>query len=315
MPVRQGEVIGGEVQSLARRDLFDAEKPLRYRKGSVSEGPVSPVIVYRSLLFVPGSRPDRFGKACAAGADGVIIDLEDAVPTAGKDKAREDVLAWLAEEKAAPAGLRINSPRTSAGCADLVALAASKVTGKLDFLVVPKAETSVDLEIVAEALGRPIPLIAVIESGRALSNAFAIAEKASGGVMFGGVDFSASLGADVSDWDAMLTARGTIAAACGAAGVAAYDVPFLDTADTDGLTVSTRRAKAMGFAGRACIHPDQVAPVNAVYSPTREEVSDARAIIAAMKAAGGGVVLHKGKMIDRPVVLAAERILARVRPD
>jgi citrate lyase beta subunit len=273
------------------------------------------VIVYRSLLFVPGSRPDRFGKACAAGADGVIIDLEDAVPPAAKRQARDDTLAWLSRPQGAGVGIRINSPRTAAGCADIAALAASDSTGHISFLVVPKAETGVDLEVVAEALGRPMPLVAVIESGRALSNAHAIAEKASGGMMFGGVDFSASLGADVSDWDAMLTARGIIAAACGAAGVAAYDVPFLDTADTDGLSASTRKAKAMGFAGRACIHPDQVAAVNAVFKPTGEEIAEARAIISAMEAAGGGVVLHKGKMIDRPVVLAAERILAHARTD
>ena len=111
----------------------------------------------------------------------------------------------------------------------------------------------------------------------------------------------------------MLTARGTIAAACAAAGVPAYDVPYLATADTDGLTASTRRAKAMGFSGRACIHPGQVEAVNAAYTPTAEEIADARAVLAAMEAAGGGVALHKGKMIDRPVILAAERLLASVR--
>ena len=124
---------------------------------------------------------------------------------------------------------------------------------------------------------------------------------------------SASLGADLSDWDAMLTARGTIAAACGAAGIPAYDVPYLDTSDTDGLAASTRKAKAMGFSGRACIHPDQVTTVNTAYSPSEAEIAAARAILAAMEAAGGGVALHKGKMIDRPVILAAERLLASVR--
>lgn len=268
--------------------------------------------MHRSLLFVPGTRPDRFGKAVAAGADAVIIDLEDAVLPADKAAARGETLAWLGAWRGRHLGLRINSPRTAFGCADLSALAASGATGRADFLVVPKAETGVDLEIVGEALGRKIPLIAVIESGRALSNAHEIAAKATGGVVFGGVDFSANLGADLSDWDAMLTARATIAAACGAAGVPAYDVPFLDTADTDGLAVSTRRAKAMGFSGRACIHPDQILPVNAVFTPTEAEIAEARAIIAAMEA-GGGVSLHKGKMIDRPVILAAERLLARVR--
>lgn len=271
------------------------------------------MIVYRSLLFVPGARSDRFGKAVAAGADAVIIDLEDAVLPADKDRARSESLTWLGAWRGRHLGLRINSPRTASGCADLAALAGSSAAARADFIIVPKADTPVDLEIVAEALGRQVPLIPIIESGRALSNAFEVARQATGGVLFGGVDYSASLGADLSDWDAMLTARGTIAAACGAAGVPAYDVPYLDTSDTDGLAASTRKAKAMGFSGRACIHPDQVPAVNAAYSPSEAEIADARAILAAMEAAGGGVALHKGKMIDRPVILAAERLLASVR--
>ena len=271
------------------------------------------MITYRSLLFVPGDRPDRFGKAVAAGPDGVIIDLEDAVLPAAKAQARTETLAWLGAWRGRGLGLRINSPRTAVGCADLAALASSGATARADFIIVPKADTAVDLEIVAEAIGRKIPLIAIMESGRALSNVHEIARQAAGGVLFGGVDYSASLGANVADWDAMLTARGLIAAACGAAGVPAYDVPFLDTSDTDGLAATTRKAMAMGFSGRACIHPGQVAAVNAAFTPTEAEVSEARAILAAMEAAGGGVALHKGKMIDRPVVLAAERILASKR--
>lgn len=271
------------------------------------------MIVYRSLLFVPGARPDRFGKAVAAGADAVIIDFEDAVLPADKDKARSQTLSWLGAWRGRNLGLRINSPRTAAGCADLAALAGSAAAARADFIMVPKADTAVDLEIVAEALGRKIPLISIIESGRALSNAFGIAKQATGGVLFGGADYSASLGADLADWDAMLTARGVIAAACGAAGVPAYDVPYLDTSDAEGLAASTRKAKAMGFSGRACIHPDQVNEVNTAYAPSEAEIADARAIITAMEAAGGGAVLHKGKMIDRPVVIAAERVLARVR--
>lgn len=271
--------------------------------------------VHRSLLFVPGARPDRFGKAAAAGADAVIIDLEDAVRPEDKAQARAAALDWLGAGAAGPVGLRINSPRTAFGCADLAALAGASAARRAAFVMVPKAETAVDLEIVAEALGWPAPLIAVIESGRALSNAFAIAAQAAGGVLFGGVDFSASLGADVNDWDAMLTARGTIAAACGAAGVPAYDVPFLDTGNAEELAATTRRAKAMGFSGRACIHPGQVAAVNTVFTPSAAEIAEARAVLAAMEAAGGGVALHDGKMIDRPVVLAAERVLSRVRSD
>jgi citrate lyase subunit beta/citryl-CoA lyase/(S)-citramalyl-CoA lyase len=176
--------------------------------------------------------------------------------------------------------------------------------------MVPKAETAADMEIVMEALGTTA-VIAVIESGRALSHAHAIAAQSAGGVLFGGADFSASLGADLSDWDAMIHARGTIASVCGAAGCPAYDVPFLDVKDPDGLSATTRKAKAFGFSGRTCIHPDQVAVVNTVFTPNPDELAEARAIIAALDASGGGAVLHKGKLIDRPIILAAERTLAR----
>lgn len=269
--------------------------------------------VYRSLLFVPGARPDRFAKAVSAGADAAIIDLEDAVLPADKESARAAVLTWVTEAAAGSVGVRINSPRTVYGCADIAALAGSDALAKLAFIMVPKAETGIDLEIVAEALGASIPLIAVIESGRALANAQAVAAQANGGVLFGGADFSASLGADLANWDAMLTARGVIAAACGAAGVPAYDVPYLDVKDAAGLTETTDKARLIGFSGRACIHPDQVAVVNAVFTPGVAEIAEARAIIAALEAARGGAVLHKGKLVDRPVILAAERVLAKAK--
>lgn len=262
---------------------------------------------HRSLLFVPGNRPDRFDKAASADADTIIIDLEDAVAPDGKDDARAAALGWLgARSESVSAGLRINSVRTPFGCADIAALARQGV--RVDFVMVPKAETGVDLEIVAEALGERAALIGLIESGRGVSNAHAIAAAGSG-VLFGGADFSASLGAELADWDAMIHARGMIAAACGAAGVPAYDVPYLDVKDVSGLEETTMRARRMGFAGRACIHPGQVETVNRVYTPSADEVAEAREILAVLEAAGGGVALHKGKMIDRPVELAARRIV------
>lgn len=265
--------------------------------------------VFRSLLFVPGARPDRFAKAAGSGADAVIIDLEDAVLASDKADARRAALAWF--ESRGPgvaAGLRINSPRTAMGCADIAALA-GHARGP-DFVMVPKAETAEDIEIVSEALGTR-DLIAVVESGRALSNVFAVAALSRSGVLFGGADYSASLGADLSSWEAMLTARALIAAACGAAGVPAYDVPYLDVADTAGLEAATRRARAMGFSGRACIHPGQVAAVNAACSPTAQEVAGAQALVDAAAASGEGALLHKGRLVDRPVLLAAQRLLDR----
>jgi len=265
---------------------------------------------FRSLLFVPGARSDRFDKAAASSADTIIIDLEDAVLPDDKAEAREATLDWLSKRgDKVVAGIRINSPRTATGCADIAALVESSAAP--DFVMIPKAETGIDVEIVAEALGGQIPVISVIESGRAFRNASDIANSSSGGVLFGGADFSASLGADLSNWDAMLTARGTIAAACGEAGVPAYDVPYLDVNDEAGLIEYTQKVKAFGFAGRTCIHPKQVEAVNSVFSPSDSEIEDAKAIIAALEEAEGGAVLFKGKLIDRPIILAAQRILAK----
>lgn len=267
---------------------------------------------YRSLLFVPGARPDRFDKAVASGADTIIIDLEDAVLPDSKDKARADTIEWLAgrPNHNLSAGVRINSPRTADGCADIAAL--KKSGARPSFIMVPKTETGPDIEIVSEALGAS-ELIAVIESGRGMSNAMEIARQARSGLLFGGADYSASIGADLNSWDAMIYARATISNACGAAGCPAYDVPFLDVKDSSGLETWTEKARAFGFSGRTCIHPDQVATVNNVYTPTQNEIDDARAIISAFQSSGGGAVLHNGKLVDRPIILAAERTLARAK--
>lgn len=264
---------------------------------------------FRSLLFVPGARPDRFDKAVAAGADTIIIDLEDAVLPEDKASARAATLQWLAARaEGTRAAVRINSPRTADGCADIAALAASDAAP--EFIMVPKAETAVDMEIVSEALACR-NLIAVIESGRGMSNAMAIAAASPMGVLFGGADYSASLGADLANPQAMTYARGVVSSACGAAGVPAYDVPFLDISDEDGLRLTTEAARAFGFSGRACIHPKQVATVTAVFTPTEAELADAQAIIDALDASNGGAVLYKGKLVDRPIILAAQRTLSR----
>lgn len=269
-------------------------------------------LAYRSLLFVPGARPDRFSKAAASGADTIIIDLEDAVLPDAKAQARRDTINWLASSDGLQqaAGVRINSPRTAEGCADIAALA--QAGNPASFIMVPKAETGTDIEIVSSALGTS-RLVAVVESGRGLSHAMEIAQSAAGGILFGGADYSASLGADLQDWDAMIHARSTIANACGAAGCPAYDVPYLDVKDIDGLRKWTDKARAFGYSGRACIHPDQVAAVNDVFTPSTDDISEARAIMSALESSGGGAVLFKGKLVDRPIILAAERILARAR--
>lgn len=267
----------------------------------------------RSLLFVPGNRSERFTKALATGADAVCIDLEDAVPPDQKAAARTAVGEFLRADRAAkPAlGLRLNAPSTLAMAQDLAAVA--EALAHTAFVMVPKTQAGIELENLRAALGAGCPpLWPVIETARALEAAYEIARAAGpdGGVLFGAADFSADVGCTL-EWEALAYARGRLAAACATANIALLDVPYLDVKDAAGLTESTRRAKALGFTGRACIHPDQVAAVNACFTPTEAEIARAKRIVAALADAKGAAALLDGKLIEKPVILAAQRILDR----
>lgn len=263
----------------------------------------------RSLLFVPGSKPDRFGKALAAGADITCIDLEDSVAPAGKDAARAAALSFIAEQ-GAPAGLwlRINPVRSAVGLADLLSVLDS-AQGPAT-LMLPKLSDPADLALVDEVLGdRPLRLVPLIETAAGLRNAAAIAKGPRvSGILFGAVDLSAELGCTL-DWEPLLHARSTLVAAAAEGGIGLLDVPSIDVADLEGLRASTARSKALGFTGRACIHPSQVAVVNDVYTPTEAEITRARRVVDAFAAASGGVALLDGKLIELPVVRAARRVL------
>lgn len=268
-------------------------------------------MAYRSLLFVPGARPDRFEKAIASGADAVCIDLEDAVAPPQKDEARAATLRFLAAPANGGAvGLRVNALSTIDGPKDIAALAAS--AARPAFVMIPKAAGGRDVDDIRAALGgRCPPLWPLMETAEAY---FVLPEMAravgeAGGIMFGGADYSAAIGSDMG-WDALYAARAAIVAAAALAGCEAMDVPFLDVKDEEGLQEETRRVKAMGFTGRACIHPAQVSAINAIFTPSTDEISKAEKIRAAYEAAGGGVALLDGKLIERPVLRAAERVLA-----
>jgi citrate lyase subunit beta/citryl-CoA lyase/(S)-citramalyl-CoA lyase len=258
---------------------------------------------WRSLLFVPGSRPDRFEKALAAGADAVCIDLEDAVAPDVKAAARATVVDFL--KSGANVGVRINAVESVWGCADIAALAGAD----LRFVMLPKVANAETVQAAYQALGRP-ELIPVIESGEGLMNAWAIAAAPGvGAVLFGGADYSADIGAELA-WEPMLYARGALAAACGRARKPLLDVPYLDVDDDEGLIDSTHRVRAMGFTGRACIHPKQIAGVHAAFAPSEAEVARARRVLEAFDAAKGGAALLDGKLVELPVVLHARRIVA-----
>ena len=271
--------------------------------------------MFRSFLFVPGDRPERFDKAVASGADAVCIDLEDAVSAANKALARRETLAYLsgAASRAASTGMRINALEGVEGFRDVVALAESSASPA--FILMPKVRTRHSVDLLRRALGEGAPpLWALMETPEALRHIGGLADSvgAKGGIVFGGADFSAAIGADMS-WDSLYFARAGLIAGAADSGCQTLDVPYLNVRDIDGLVAETRRVKAMGFSGRSCIHPDQAAPINDIYTPSAQELEQAEATIAAYEKNQGRVLLHEGRLVEKPVLAAARRVLARRR--
>lgn len=264
-----------------------------------------------SLLFVPGSRPDRFEKALASGADAVCIDLEDGVADAAKAQARAAALAALAQ-RTPRLCLRINGLRTRTGLEDLVALACSGCRPEL--LLVPKVESAADVEIVA-AVAPGIGIVPLIETPRGLAAAAAIAAAAGiAAMMFGGGDLAAELGVRV-EWEALRTARGLFILACARSGIVAIDVPHLVLEDPVGLAKEAAAAKELGFTAKAAIHPAQIAPIHAALRPTADEIAEAREAQRAFAAAGGGALRFNGRLLDEPIMRRYRRVLAMQRND
>lgn len=272
------------------------------------------IALARSILFVPGHRPERFAKALATGADAVVIDLEDAVPPGEKAAARAAAMARPSALDGVALGVRINPLPTPEGIADLAALLGGTAP---DFLMLPKAESPEELRIVQRAFARaprPPQLLALIESAEGLASAGAIAaEPGCAALGFGGVDLAADLGCAFA-WEQLLAHRAALVVAAARSGRGVVDVPFLALDDEAGLAEETRRAQALGFTAKLAIHPRQVATIQAVLTPGTEEVARARRVLDAMEAAGGGVCVVDGRMVDAPVARAARRVLARARP-
>ncbi len=267
---------------------------------------------FRCLLFVPGERPERFAKALAAGPDMICIDLEDAVLFDNKRQARKDMLAFLAaaDTDLSRVAVRINPVTSELGDEDLAALVAARRRPAM--VMLPKIKHSDDALMVAEALGEQVSLIGLVECPEALLNVDEIAD--GGGdalthIMFGGADFSVELGADMG-WDSLLYARGHLATVAAKHGKGLIDVPYLGVGDPAGLEDETRRVKGMGFSAKAAIHPAQVPSIQSVFASTADEIERARKIIDAFEQAGTtGALLVDGRLVDKPVITAAKKIL------
>lgn len=260
--------------------------------------------IARSYLFVPGNRPDRFDKACAAGAGAVIIDLEDAVPAADKSKARVAVEAWVSP--AHPVVLRINGVSSNWFRDDVTCC---RMPG-IQAVMLPKMEGVDHLRRVEELLGQAIPILPLIETARGFAAALEIArDRAVERLVFGSLDFQIDVGIP-GDQEELLYFRSQLVLISRLAGIQA-PVDGITTAidNPEELRADALRARRLGFGAKLCIHPKQIPVVNDCFRPTAEEISWAQRVVEAAAAVNGAAVALSGQMVDRPVIVKAQRIL------
>jgi citrate lyase subunit beta/citryl-CoA lyase len=257
----------------------------------------------RSYLYVPGNRPDRFDKACASGADAVIVDLEDAVPAADKAAARSALGAWLAPAR--PVLVRINAADSEWFEEDLAVCDAPGVAG----IVLPKAE-GIGEKVLSLCRRRGAAVLPLIETAVGIERAAEVAATPMvQRLLFGTLDFQFELGIE-GDGDELLAFRSRLVLVSRLAGIASpIDGPCTSWEDTELLRADCQRARRLGFGGKLCIHPRQIATVNAAFAPSETEIAWARRVLEAAQRSGGAAVAVDGRMVDRPVILKAERIV------
>ena len=275
---------------------------------------VASVRARRSLLFVPAVRPDRYPKALATGADAVCVDLEDGVAIGAKEEARNSAVTLFSrrEPTRAEVSLRINDPKTDLGQRDLEIILDAEI--RPDALMLPKCYGAEEIREVVSILGdslADLPLIVMVETARGVASAEAIASAVPTvvAVFFGAIDYSADVGCQVV-WDAVLYARSRVVNAASMVGVSAIDSPFMNVEAAEMLADESRKTRALGFVGKAAIHPSQVPIIQSAFSPPASEISWAKRIVDAYERNDGGVLLVDGKLVERPVITAAKRILA-----
>ena len=274
--------------------------------------PVSPSnfsqgVNWRSMLFLPLSRPDRAPKAAASGADWVCLDLEDGVAAADKESARAALPSVCKDwPKDGPRlAVRINAPPLAA--TDMKALAA--LPNPPDAVVIPKVESAAILADAAAALPGAA-LVALIETpvGVAAAASIVAANPAPAALGFGAADYLAATGGADNN-DALLFPRSAVVNAAAIAGIPALDGAWLRLKDSVGLRAAAETAKQLGFAGKVAVHPAQIAAIHAAFAPDEADIAMARKIAAA--ADGAGAV--DGMMVDAPVIARARRILESAR--
>lgn len=276
----------------------------------------------RTMMFVPGNNPGMMADAHIYGPDSIMLDLEDSVTMAEKDAARLLVYQAL---KTVDYGntemvVRINPLNTPYGKKDIEAV----VKAGVDVIRMPKTETAeevVEVEREIERVERELgcvgrtKIMAAIESTLGIVNAYAIATASPRmmGIALGAEDYCANLKAQrTPGGDELRLARETIVVAARAAGIDALDTVYSNLNDMETFRQEVEYIKTLGFDGKSIINPRQIEVINKVFAPKEKEITKARAIIAAIKEAeakGSGVIALNGKMIDRPVVIRAQRTI------
>ncbi|HMM19745.1 MAG TPA: aldolase/citrate lyase family protein [Selenomonadales bacterium] len=277
----------------------------------------------RAMMFMPGNNPAMLQNAGIYGADTVIFDLEDAVAISEKDAARHLVASAIRRLKyPCEVAVRINHIQTPYGLEDLKAV----LPAQPDLIRLPKAENARDIRDVDEIIAAAekahgfapgsIKMMAAIETAKGLLQAYDIATASPRMVALaiGGEDFVADLKTTRSkEGTELFAARSHLLLAARAAGINAIDTVFSNVNDEETFIAETKLIKQMGFDGKSVINPRQVRLVQEIFTPTEKEIRQAERIIAAYKDAlehNSGVIALDGKMIDTPIVIRAERVLA-----
>lgn len=258
----------------------------------------------RSFLFVPANRPERYTKALNSGSDAVIIDLEDAIPAEHKLESRALLKQWLLDHPTEKVMIRVNAFQTEWFAEDIQLAQFSNVIA----IVLPKAEQLQEFEAIQHI--RTIDIYPIIETPYGMAQVKEIAQfPAVRALMFGSIDFQLEM--DMSgDFLELMYFRNKIALASKLAGIAnPIDGVTADFGNTELVMTETLQAKKLGFQGKLCIHPSQVKIVNQTFNSSPEEIQWAQQVLEAVKAADGQTISLNGKMIDKPIISKAEKIL------
>jgi len=275
-----------------------------------------PMARLRSLLFVPGDRPERMEKALSIGADALILDLEDAVALAAKPAARGAVAAFLAAERRTTLFVRVNPLDSGLIDDDLAAILPARPDG----IMLPKAEgapslAALDAKLTGDTL--ILPIASETPAAIFVMGSYGGVTPRLCGLTWGAEDLPAAIGAQTSrEPDGSYTAPYQLARSltlfgAHAAGVPAIETVYPDFRDLDGLAAYAARGRRDGFTGMMAIHPTQVPVINAAFAPSEAEIAHARAVVALFAAnPGAGALSLDGKMVDAPHLKSAQRLLA-----